>query len=409
MIDVNGPEAETSTKVPAAWGWRAAARSFAPGGRGASYTTVVAGLVLGALAGDRDVRSALWPVNWSTEKPFSFEALILAISSVALLALAEMERRERKRKEQRDAGEVAAERESRERAEARRERAEQELLARQDKLEEQARTMPGPDFQSGFDEAARTTHRASTLIILRKRRERNLADTENHIRFVLFTAANLVKKFEKSPHALYSANVIFFHPAPSLTPKAKAGLDKWYKFGGGVELGQLRGVLELQCDLSATTEDPHSVVQDRALEGLVLPVPTEAAEAAGLLPLPGAPSALCNNQMDLCDDVFAISQRALSEGRVLPHVAKEMDAFWNAPQSKHIRSFMSLPLLRSSDPKRPRGVININCSITGMLRSESQQRLLLPDLRAILWCLPEMLDEYCALCRPRRQWDRLPS
>jgi hypothetical protein len=352
---------------------------------------------VGILQNEQNILPSINPLNWSFDKPFSKTACSLLLLTALLCFSAVHDHRQRRRRDQEHSDALirlskteAARHVAQQRAEA----FQTELISRTAIIEATVRSLPSRNLVPGFDEAVKNAH-TSLLIVLRppKGGRKNQHALEA-VRYILFAAANLVKSFEKTPvEVLYTANVMIFRPASELTPAIEQELrahmlaDDLY-----VDLKTLRGVLELRPELTASTENTREIRPDRRIGKLVLPVPMRYSPQHGHLAFPGAPTAFCRKSMDVCPNVLDLPDRVELEG-VLPKTHSDTMRTYFEERAQHIQSFISIPLFASHNINEPCGVVNINSNITGLLREKARQEAILPNLRALLWNLPEMIDE----------------
>jgi hypothetical protein len=380
-------------------------RTVGPGSSLGVFFPLVLAALASLLTELEEMRRALWPLNWSRNAPIEWSAVAYLLLFLLALILAEWDRRERKAHDSAEGVRLKESEERRERAETDATEARKELIERTRRIEEMGRVMPPSDFQSGFDEASRYCHGAFIIATRSPRQDRDEAMVIASIRTVLFTAANLVRRFDRSAgDAVFSANIMRFYPAASIR-RSRKDLEAFAIVEDGVDLARTRGVLDLNCALSASTATLANA-PDRQIRRLVLTVPNPSDD--GEIGLPGAPTAFCRREMDVCPDVFEIPVRCMREGSGSKTVADSIRRHFNGPGASHIRSFLSIPLLIPQDLERdPVGVLNINCSITGMLGEPARQEMIMPNLRSLLWPLPEMLNELDRLRRQTGRRDRV--
>jgi hypothetical protein len=365
--------------------WRRALERVRPGSRlGAAFLAVLT-IAIGLLSGEDRARHGL--VHWNVRAPFEPLAVWLAVAILAVVGYTVWDQWTREQKDRAaDINRVALQK---------------HLAALQ--------TLPERSALGAFDEAARSAYGAFN-VVLQPKTERSLEQVVEAIRLVLWSVINVVKAFDDTPRPQpeYSANIMFFVPRSRIKGRALARLQPSFRFGAdGVHLPNLLGVLELQCDLSVAERNGagDSVQCDTVLQPLVLPLPNDNARINHALGLPGAPAAFCNAAMDVCHDVFAIQERCVAEQTALPDVARQIHDFFHRAEAKHIRSFASIAVMRARDPRKARAVVNINCSVPGLLKDVERQKMILPMLRTVLWPLPEMLDRLTAESKPPRPWD----
>lgn len=431
-VDVS-PNAQTTIQRPAAPA-RASGVSV--------WLSFIAVTIIGFLQNDSAIAAALWPPNWGPEKNVSYSALAFVglVAGAGLLAWRDHTQRQhqdaryRESLEQAETARAAERQEAEKRidtllsetkalrdavsdAERRREEAEgrardidQELLTRTNSLEASIRTLPPAKFLEGFDEASRDSHNALLIVLRTPRAQRRANQILDAIRYVLFAAANLVKNFEGNPvGTLYTANIMVFVPSTALTAALEQDLRNHLIVSDLFpDLRKIRGLLDLRTEFTVSTASSLKLRPDEQVRRLVLPVPARYSETEGLFALPGAPTAFCRKSMDVCPNVFDLPARCVRE-HVLPESSRERFRAYFHEQIPHIRSFVSLPLVSSYDSENPRGVVNINCSTTGLLRERARQEIILPNLRSLLWNLPEMIEEYDSTPLQRRRSQRHPN
>ncbi|HVG43952.1 MAG TPA: hypothetical protein VM890_04455 [Longimicrobium sp.] len=277
----------------------------------------------------------------------------------------------------------------------------QELSERTDVIEQQMRTVATPTFVPGFDEASRDSHLALLMVLRTPKRVRKREQTVQAIRYILFAAANLLKRYEgASWDTLYTANIMLYRPTGSTLTVALEQEYRSHMVAGQYfsSFADLRGVLDLSPELTASTETTLKLVPDSKIGRVVLPVPRVFSEEQQRYAFPGAPTAFCRKSMDVCPSVFELPTRCERENVVPAEYLGEFRTYFDE-RAAHIRSFVSIPLLSVRASDSPIGVININSEKTGLLRERPKQEAILPSLRSLLWNLPEMLEEL----EPRRE------
>lgn len=193
---------------------------------------------------------------------------------------------------------------------------------------------------------------------------------EDAIRYTLDGMCTLVSAFENYPDgAVYSANIMAFREVEGLSPEEEQTLLGRLRFMDLRTLQGLRGVLDLQTQLSSSSRDHDSFAMDPDLKPLALPLFSQESIVSGKTRfLPGAPRAFVDGAC-LIEDASDMAELVSEECDVSPGVLNEIETYFNRETSKRIGSILSV---RVEKNKPEMGVINIHCDRPNILSDQKQ-------------------------------------
>jgi hypothetical protein len=279
-------------------------------------------------------------------------------------------------------------------AESRRRQASKELHDRADELKELIRTIPPEDFLIAFNDFFRECCGAKQAVPAGSLPP--TATVEKAIRIVCGGVAALAQRFDRQPAStLYAVNIMLFRPANLLTEAEIPTLKERLRFiTPETDPRTLRGILDLQAELSTSTQDPRHG-RDASLEAIALPVPiVEKVQRTGKWRvLPGAPLAFCRNKPDGYQDMKTLAHWCETDGTFDDGIIEEIRGYFD--RSTTIRSLIALPLQRFDGSGETIGVLNIHSQLPGLLdvpRMEKQFVPMITPFQAILVDLLDILD-----------------
>lgn len=250
-------------------------------------------------------------------------------------------------------------------------------------------TLPPEDFLLNY----------SDFLILSNSVERDLpspmtlAQWEQAVRVQLSSICNVCSNFDSNGRRTrFAANVMLFVQAGgTYFSSTQATLQAETRcLETGVSIANIRGVLRLQLNLSATDVSNNP---DTNLSAMCLPVPVDVGNS--LIYIPGAPLAFAQgqtqvyrNQADLIGLVERNRQFSLT---VLEELRRVLVA-----QNDSVKCLMCIPLFsdQSQGPGTVIGVLNIHKSTDDEFIQDKMQNLepllapLVRNLEVLLWLLP---------------------
>lgn len=255
------------------------------------------------------------------------------------------------------------------------------------------RTMPPANVMQSFEFAYKIflSHvEESDLIVARG--NNSLAEIDEGIRNGLDAMTVLAADFQRIPGARYAANIMLFRATSDIPDGDLQGVfERLGPYEDGRSLEGLAGILDLQPELSASTDDQDdSFDADPSLKPMALPVPKVAKSKNNGQKnyLPGAPTALFEGRY-LVDDTHRLlaiyeTQR---EYDLPPGIFQKIDCYFRETnEGQKVRSFMSLLLYyREPGPvgdENMIGVVNIHSD------------------RVNLFAGRELAAHYESLCQP---------
>lgn len=220
-----------------------------------------------------------------------------------------------------------------------------------------------------------------------------LLQVEQAIRVQLSSICNICASFDSNGRRTrFAANVMNFirEGSPKFITHQTTLQAQTRCLETAVSIANLRGVLRLELNLSATHE---SNSPDSNLTAMSLPVPIDIGNP--LIYIPGAPLAffignpqVYQNQSDLIDQVENNRQFSLT-------VLNDLKSLLGG-QNDHVKCLMCIPLFSDANlgPASVIGVLNIHKSMDDEYIEQKMQELkpllapLLRNLEILLWLLP---------------------
>jgi hypothetical protein len=178
---------------------------------------------------------------------------------------------------------------------------------------------------------------------------------------LLNSVVQLAHEFDGKPAATYSANIMIYYPLAELNQTEKQQLDNMLHFRrAGQPIDALPGALVL---------DPRLSVPSSFLLPFALPVDTLAVNRAHEA-LPGAPGSFLAASLMCVADVDDMRRR-LATSPIDETIRRQIDEYFSTGAGQQFASFASIPLFSTNTAGQSEtiGVININSSIPGVLRS----------------------------------------
>lgn len=229
---------------------------------------------------------------------------------------------------------------------------------------------------------------------------------ERWIRQVLRGLAILAQRFDGEPEedGDYATNLMVFVPASEAIglPEIRGRLR--FCDEEELDMSKLLGVLDLALELSTTAISQDE--PDAELVPLALPIPRKAQDdfrkpgepRPRLRVLPGAPLAFVSREMELYTDTRNIGTWMTTEGDFTWQIKEEVERYFLNDERPIVRSFASLPLVRSqSDRREPVAVLNFHRSQDGLFSRRDPKAQFVPLIRPIQLQLVRMLDHWRTL------------
>lgn len=176
----------------------------------------------------------------------------------------------------------------------------------------------------------------------------------------------------------YAANLMVYIQADDLSEEDWARLHAGHLKFWDHPRQNLRGVLDLRCDLSAVLAADAAASPDPGLPPFSLPVPTEPKPqlADGSAPwrvLPGAPMAFVAQERAHFGDASQMAHWCSEEGDFSRDVRAQVVDYFQDGETQAVRSLVAYPLTRNVFPSppdqdaEPIGVLNIHSDHVGLL------------------------------------------
>ena len=275
----------------------------------------------------------------------------------------------------------------------RRAEAQQELVDRAAELRRLIVTMPPANFVDSFVELFEQSNAIMTVALGEPDPPFERKSVIHAVRVVLNAIASLADVYDGDRSSTrYAANIMRYVPSDSLTEQQAAEIEKRMKFcEKGTSVRKLRGVLDVQSELSASTESNGA--PDSRLSELALPVPHELKSADGKFKvLPGAPLAFMTNRPDIHVNFAGLRHWCEREGDFPQSVLNELTQYLDG-KSSHMKSFISLPLAQPSNAGHPIAILNIHCDNDALLRREPESvAQFVMIIKPLQGCLTRLLE-----------------
>jgi hypothetical protein len=241
-------------------------------------------------------------------------------------------------------------------------------------LREFISTLPPTRFLEVFDKSFRVCLEA----------RRSYRFQEEAIRVVLRNIAILAQHFDDAKIP-YHANIMTFLPSGNLPTGEKV----WF-LDREADPKRLGGVLQLQNNLSATSEshDPDPDLPTKYF--LPVPRPENLQLGEKWRVLPGAPRAYVTQGLFRIDDTRKIPDWCAERGDFTAEIRDEINRYF--ADAKTIRSVASFPLL-SPTGFTSGGVVNVHCASAGILRSETKAKYFASVMEPFLALITDILGE----------------
>lgn len=245
------------------------------------------------------------------------------------------------------------------------------------RLMDAVRTMPPRSFLDEYGAIYRRCEQAAFAVLHASDEPPTIEDVQYALRTVLFGFAELAIAFEDEPVDVpYAANIMLFLSADDLSEAQQDAVDERLKFcEHETTVRRLRGVLDLRCDLSASTDKTGAEdVVDETLEPFALAIPAEDREtiqdgdAERSRILPGGPRAWVKRRLELYTDAADVLNWCREEGAFGDTVMQELRAYFVGDEPPQVGSFLSSHLALGDG--EPVGVVNIHRAAAGILKNQ---------------------------------------
>ncbi len=259
------------------------------------------------------------------------------------------------------------------------------------RVEALVRTMPPRAFQAQLAQMIAGAHRGLAKTLPRQRRPDMTADDLiAFIRSLLNSIARLALIYDDQPLSpdgavTYSANIMLFVARPIDSNWPTGTVERLRFYSDDSDPDQLRGVLVLRPELSATSNIADIPDPDPGVPAIALPVPIEAKRGSRWVALPGAPKAFLTDSIDGYDDAVTLSDWCLKSGDFRPSVVDDLRHYFTDGDGKTVRSFISRPLHGLNGDTL--GVLNLHSNQTNILGDVDER---MPAFQAML--TPIFLD-----------------
>jgi hypothetical protein len=261
---------------------------------------------------------------------------------------------------------------------AHRHEAQERVLDRARELERLVRTLPPANFLSVFSQLYNTADKMESVAFGLPTEPIDKEVLEKCTRVVLRLIATLAQTFDGDHSGVrYAANLMMFRPSSDLSAEQKEQIRKRLQFcDDAIGIDNIKGVLDLHPKLSTTAEDDESG-PDASVSPLAIPIPLNPKVNGRYKILPGAPHAFVDKEPDLYTDTANLRKWCDDHGDFTEEIKGKLAAYFNTHE-KTIRSFISIPLFRTSDDgndaigEDPIAVLNIHSSRVGLLREQGE-------------------------------------
>jgi hypothetical protein len=234
------------------------------------------------------------------------------------------------------------------------------------KFEDLIRTQPPAFFLSTFAatyDAAEELRRG--IVANQNLNPPTRADVEAAIRRILQHVARLARRFDaEPPGTVYGANVMLFRPTDSIPVAERDAVRARILFCHDVDIGSLRGILDLDASLSVSSEGDPNV--DPSLRAVALAIHDGGWQAHGdeLRVLPGAPRAFLDSVRGFDGYADIGSLETFLRTKVVTVSKEVVQEILTYFESIKVRSFVSYAMPVGN----PTAVLNIHSNKPGLLK-----------------------------------------
>ena len=210
------------------------------------------------------------------------------------------------------------------------------------------------------------------------------------IRLALQGLCGLAKQFQYgSDGTRYAANIMLYRDFSEITDPAEFDkiFEKIKRFTdvNSVECmrSEIQGVLELILDLTASSDDTSSGVDDRLTDPIVLPIPkVHLSDKNGKFRvIPGAPRAFIGNPQMLFDTHRILEEYDLGKAHEITRgVFENLSNYFNDEQGRDSRSIFSIAISDRASGNRL-GVINIHSDAKRLFVNDE----ILEQYKSLIW------------------------
>ncbi len=262
-------------------------------------------------------------------------------------------------------------------------------------LETLIKTLPPDGFLTEFSNIYKLCNQAAkeAAFTVDDETEIDIKDIELAIRVVLDGVVALAYVFDGKPHnTRYAANIMCYKEIDKLTePEIDDVASRIQFIEPGVNIRELKGVLDLDPILSTTTEttDP---LHDDDLRNFALPLPENYRSDNGerYRILPGAPMAFELNQMSIYPETNKLAHWCRENGDFSPSLCDTVEAYFSSDAAQKIKSFASMPLCGIGNYNKI-GVLNIHRDTPGLLEEKEPVKQFFPLMQPFLLLLVELI------------------
>jgi len=265
-------------------------------------------------------------------------------------------------------------------------------------LEKLIRTVPSPDFLAAFRDTYMLCDDATQSILAPERDAPGPLEIRMAIRQLLKAVAILAWRYDGQPAVDYGANVMLFRPREEIDSAEWPELRQRMPFDFAVDETDLRGVLELQVELSATDQTAPEDY-DRALRPLAIAIPVRSQYHPAGEPkprwrvLPGAPLAFIQRSADHYLDTSRLDKWCEQFGDFSLQQRGAVAEYFRPGPELRVGSMLSVAI-GHGDEGPVLGVLNIHRSSSGLLKeTESALQQFVPLLDPIVLMLARLLLE----------------
>jgi hypothetical protein len=255
-----------------------------------------------------------------------------------------------------------------------------EIVQQAAELANLIRTLPPTNFLSVFSQLYNSASKAVETVLGKPQLTCDKPTVEQVIRQILRVLAILAQKFDgDDPMTHYAANIMIFRVASEIADEEEEAILHRMKFhDDGAAIANLKGILELLPSLSTVAAD-QTASPDLQVASIILPVPKIGRHGDLVCALPGAPLAFIDKEPSIHVSTDQLAKWCEDNGDFTVHLRQQVATYFQSPEARMVRSFISIPLFLSGDAgeddksRDAVAVLNIHCNRENLLNIENDQ------------------------------------
>ncbi len=252
-------------------------------------------------------------------------------------------------------------------------------------------SLPPEGFLGNYQKLLNRATRSVVAVLSSKR---DKGDIEQALRNILGAILELARDYDRvlNANAIYYANIMLYFP------KGKTGENPWFKFdGAGPAHPDNEGYLQLIQEFSTSSKQDGFSKDDRIMPlAINIPIKIEPIVIDGGKTkhpvLPGATWAFVYGEFTAFSTIQLLENWLNERCSAAESIKEKAKSYFRSGKGKHIKSFVSMPLLDLSGSDETRycyGVLNIHSDHEGLLKEKGGDRFspLMEPFRQLMFIL----------------------